>query len=139
MSLEAALAANTAALEALTTTIQLRALPGVAPGGTVDAIDGSKVPAGTPKAAKPPKAAPKTEPTTPAVTMKQVADAGVDLANKYGREAGLSILTKYRVSKFSELKAEQLSAVYADILKSKAEFEAAAAAAASASPGDSLV
>ena len=132
MSLEAALAANTAAVEKLISTIEHRTLPGATP---VQKAAGVDTPPGDTKPPKKPKLEKEAAPT---VTIKQVSDAGVDLANNFSRDAAVAILTKYGVSRFSELKADQLAGAYADLNAKLDEFKNAAKAL-EAKPADSLV
>jgi hypothetical protein len=72
--------------------------------------------------------------------MKQVADAVVGLANNFSRDAAVGVLSKYGVSRASELKPEHLAAVFADVQAKTAELQAAAKALAAKPPSnDSLV
>lgn len=134
MSLEAALAANTAAVEKLISTIEHRTLPGVTPAQKAAGVD---TPPGD---AKPPKKPKPEKDAAPTVTIKQVqvSDAGVELANNFSRDAAVAILTKYGVTRFSELKADQLAGAYADLNAKLDEFKNAAKAL-EAKPADSLV
>lgn len=130
MSLETLLAAAIAALDNNTAALLASKGSPTPASGTSESKPGGKA-----KTAEP-----KKDAGAPVVSMKQVADAGVALANNYSRDEAVAILTKYKVSKFSELKAEQLASALNDILAKTAELKAAAdALAAKPASNDSLV
>lgn len=55
--------------------------------------------------------APATEPAPPAVTIKDVAEGVMRVANTVGREAAISILGQFKAAKISEIKPEHYAAV----------------------------
>lgn len=140
MSLEQALAANTAAIERLIAVLEVRNPPApvVAPEAaqSIEVIEkaaaareaaaargriayeqaGEPNPEPTPKAAKPAatraKAAPKAEPPpTPEATLAQAGSAITGLAQQRGREAAVAVLKKFGVARVSELPADKYGEV----------------------------
>jgi hypothetical protein len=128
MSIEEALAANTAAIIALTSAISAGnkptaiesapAAPAAKPGKKAAAANPPAVAA--PVAAPPVAPAPTTSPvaTAPAATatpsFKAVADALVEVVAKRNREAGIDLLAKYGAAKVPELKPEDYRAFIDD-------------------------
>lgn len=115
MSLEQALADNTAALRENTAVAQatLKALTAaastqVAP-GPQPAADPPKPARGKAKTA--PVEAPTAAPAAPAVNAKTVADAVVDIANTVGRDAAVALLREFGAERASGLKPEHYAAV----------------------------
>lgn len=120
MSLEQALAANTAALERLCAL--LANPPVVVQGDAPVALEPEKPKAEKPAKAKPAKAeAPKpAEPEAPKVARKDVGDALMALAESKGRDAARALLARFDVKVLADAKPEQ----YPDI-KAAAEKEMA--------------
>ena len=118
MSLEEALAAHAAALEEHTAAI-LRVLP--LPGKTIAEATAEPV-----KAVGRPKKVAESTAATPTVTMKQVADLIVGIANDYTREDATSILAQFGAAKCSDLKADQLPDVFKAATEKLAALKAAA-------------
>lgn len=87
MSLEAAIAANTAALEKLTALFQATAIPAQPP---------KAPPAPTPKAEKPAALAPKAAtPAAEPVKYEAVAAALTSFAKAKGRDAALALIGRF--------------------------------------------
>lgn len=127
MSLEQALAANTAALDRVAALLQNNNAPAsnpVPPGpASVKTEEPKKTPAK--KAAKkeePPLEAPKEEPE---VSYQQVSEAILAYNTKNGREKTLALLSQFGVAKGPDLKPEQYE-----------EFLAAASGQSAASEDD---
>lgn len=133
MSLETALAENTAAVKALTV-----ALGTGQPVNTQRANDTQPVTVDS-KSTKAAKAEAKKQADTSVVTMKQTADAIVDLANNYSRDAAVDILKAAGVQRASELKPDAIPGVFNAVNVKIKEFKAAAAALAKTPAADSLV
>ncbi len=124
MSLEQALADNTAAIKELTAAYK----------------------SGGGKAAKAAKDAdPKTEtkaetkPQLPPIDHKIVAEVVMDIANNFDRDSAVAILDKYGAKRCSELKEKDLRDVLKEATEKRVELIAAKAAAEKAAAADSLV
>lgn len=129
MSLEEALARNTAALEALTATL-LKA-SGTKPDKAAKAAAATAAApvatAATEAPTEAPAAAPKPAST---VTPKQVADALVEVVTKLSRERGVALLAQFGVQQAAKLKPEQM-ADFVAACKAALTHSAAPAAAGS--------
>ncbi|MDE2106753.1 MAG: hypothetical protein KGL39_56585 [Patescibacteria group bacterium] len=151
MTLEAALAENTAAVKELTALLKAQAgeapakrgrkstasetSAGTASSGT-EAQAPAQQPASTPTAPTTPPAQAPAAPTAPAVTLKDWTDVFVRVGEKY-REPTVAILTKFNVARASLL-PQQHWAEAIEIAK-KIEADGDAAKAATPAPATSLV
>ena len=114
MSLEEALAANTAALVANTAALQGAAgAPAKAPKKAA-APPAESVAATPPLAAVVAPAAAPVAATGPGPSFKDLADALVELVTKKDRAAGVAVLAKYGASKLPVVKPEHFAAFLAD-------------------------
>ncbi|MBP8231762.1 MAG: hypothetical protein KAY22_05610 [Rhizorhabdus sp.] len=107
MSLEEALARNTAALEALTATLKAGGAKADKTAKPAAAPAAAPAPAATATAAtEAPTEAPKPASTA---TPKQVADALVEVVTKLSRERGVALLAQFGVQQAAKLKPEQMA------------------------------
>ena len=127
MSLEAALAENTAALKALT-----EKLGGVAPAAESEKRTRAKA------ADKPAADTPKAE-AKPTIDAKTMAEVVMDIANNYDRDSAVAILNKYGAAKCSEVKPADFAAVFGEATVKRAVLKAAKEAAEKAASNESLV
>lgn len=132
MSLEAALAENTAAVNALRAQLAGGA-PTPVKGSVTETLDrveknvaAATKPAATPKAGKPPAAPKPTETEGP--TYDQVKEKALALAQTKGRDALVAINAEFKVKNAQELKPEK----YAEYLAAIAEASGEGAPAAEA-------
>jgi hypothetical protein len=132
MSLEEALAANTAALDR--NTAALTGAAGAAKGRGKSAATAAEtvLPAQTPAPVL--AATPAAQPAA-TVPYKEVADACSQLALKKGRDAFVQLLAKFGATKLPEVKADQLAAFKAEAIA----LTIAPAAAAPAPAGADLI
>lgn len=121
MNLEAAIAANTAAVQALTAAM-LGTGTAAIPASVVAAVKPADAPA-APAAASAPAAAANTPPTFEEVKVPFLA-----LSRSHGREVVTVLLGKYGITLLSGAKPEQFGAILADI-KAAAALPAPAKAA----------
>jgi len=98
MSLEEALAANTAALIANTAALTGQA---ATPAKATKKAAAAETPA---PAAQTPAAAPVAAPAAPGPSFKEVADALVELVTKKDRATGVALLAEFGATKAPELK-----------------------------------
>jgi hypothetical protein len=128
MSLEQALADNTAALKEMTAALKAG---GRATKPKADAAEAKPETKPEVKAEAKPEVKPE-----PGVDHKTVAEVVMDIANNFDRDSAVAILKKYNAGRCSELKAADLPAVFKEATAKRAELKAAAERAATS---DSLV
>lgn len=139
MSLEQALAANTAALEKLTAAIlaggsnpaPAAEVPPKAPAKTPAPAE--KVKAATTKPTAAQNAAAAQQPITPTVTQADIQAAGADLTTlaELDRAAAVAILGEFGVAKMTAAKPEQIPQIHSKVKAKLAELQGGAGASAS--------
>ena len=111
MSLEAAIAENTAALREVVALItRLGAMPGP------DVVTPAAVPANAKPAAKPPAPTPAAEAeiaSAPEATYDDVKRAIIEVSKAKGRDAAVALLAEFGATKAPDLKPEQYAALRA--------------------------
>ncbi len=129
MSLEQALAANTAALEALTRAIAAQSSTG--PGDAKPAkapAPPEKVKAATQKPTAEQNKAAAQAPIEKTVSQADIQAAGIDLTTlaDLDRAAAVGILQEFGVAKMTAAKPEQISAIHAKVKAKLAELQGGA-------------
>lgn len=123
MSLEAAVHENTAAIHALIAQLATGKVPAaVAPDAKPAAPVETKAPAATPVAAA-------SEPAASAPTVAACSKGTLELAASHGRDAAVSLLSRFGVKKASELKPEQVNDFWNELQIEGAKPKIAAKAA----------
>lgn len=115
MSLEQALAANTAAIEALTAALQA--------GGSVPAATTTEKPASTGKTTRA-AAGKTTKASKPAHTPEECQAVLIKIKDEHGIEHAKEILAEHGIDKMANIKADQADAVFASAEAKYAELSA---------------
>lgn len=127
MSLEQALAANTAAIEALTAALKAGVnTPAPAPAKAPAAPEKVKAATAKPSAAETKAAA--AAPIEKTVTQADIQAAGIDLTTlaDLDRAAAVGILQEFGVAKMTAAKPEQIPQIHAKIKAKLAELQSGA-------------
>lgn len=127
MSLEQTIAANTAAIEALTAAI-LKGGSNLAPAPVKTPAPAEKVKAATAKPTAAENKAAAAAPVEKTVTQADIQAAGADLTTlaDVDRAAAVAILQEFGVAKMTAAKPEQIPAIHAKVKKKLAELQGGA-------------